>query len=232
VTAPCPMGIPPRDFILILRAASSSIPRCAARGRPKQFQSDRRNLSVSPSAAAEEAHESDEVLMERLRDGDEHAFDALFERHAGSIHRFLSRRVDDAQAEDLTQETFLSVIRARGRYLLGRSFRNWLYAIASNAARHHLRAQRREGTRLREAAASLCTAALDEGAGIGERAVREALALLPDAQREVIMLHAYEGMTFAEIADVLGMSGVTVRVRAHRAYRRLRELLAPVEEER
>ena len=164
--------------------------------------------------------------MERLRDGDEHAFEVLFDRHAGSIHRFLSRRVDDAQAEDLTQETFLSVIRARGRYLLGRSFRNWLYAVASNAARHHLRANRREGTRLREAAAWSRTAALDEGAGIEERAGREALALLPDAQREVIVLHAYEGMTFAEIADVLGMSAVTVRVRAHRGYRRLRELLA------
>jgi len=171
--------------------------------------------------------------MERLRDGDAHAFETLFDRHAGSLHRFLCRRVDDAAlAEDLTQETFLSIIRARGRYLLGRSFRGWLYAIASNAARHHLRAHRREGARLREVAASSRAAAGGEGASVDERAVRDALALLPDAQREVIVLHTYEGMTFAQIADVLGISGVTARVRGHRAYRRLRELLADIEEER
>jgi len=200
---------------------------------PKQFLFGWHTEDVSPSVAAEKGQDSDEVLMERLREGDVRAFDILFERHAESIHRFLSRRVGDAaRAEDLTQETFLSVIRGRGRYLVGRSFRQWLYAIASNAARHDLRAHRREGARLRKVAASSPAAAGSEAAGVDERAVRQALALLPDAQREVIVLHAYQGMTFAEIAAVLGTSGVAVRVRAHRGYRRLRELLCHVEEER
>jgi RNA polymerase sigma-70 factor (ECF subfamily) len=64
------------------------------------------------------------------------------------------------------------------------------------------------------------------------RAVRQALGQLSESQREVVVLHAYEGMTFAEIAEVLGATGVAVRVRAHRAYRRLRELLRPIEEQR
>lgn len=91
----------------------------------KQFLPGWHTPDVSPSAAPKAGGESDEVLMERLRQGDVRAFDALFERHADAIHRFLTLRLGDAaRAEDLTQETFLSVIRARGRYLVGRSFRN------------------------------------------------------------------------------------------------------------
>jgi RNA polymerase sigma factor (sigma-70 family) len=188
-------------------------------------------VHVSPHSGAKKADESDEALMQRLREGDVRAFDALFERYAESIHRFLSRRVgDSARAEDLTQETFLSVIRARRRYLLGRSFRQWLYAIASNAARHDVRAQRREAARLRKVAVSSPSTVGSKATGIEERDVREALASLPDAQREVIVLHTYEGMTFAEIAEVLATTGVAVRVRAHRAYRTLRKLLGHAEE--
>jgi RNA polymerase sigma-70 factor (ECF subfamily) len=188
---------------------------------------------VSPWTAAKEGQDTDEVLMERLREGDVRAFDALFERYAEAIHRFLCRRVGDAaRAEDLTQETFLSVIRARGRYVVGRSFRQWLYAIAANAARHELRAQRRERARIGEVAAASPTAAGGEVASVDERAVRQALALLADPQREVIVLHAYEGMTFAEIAQVLRTTAVAVRVRAHRAYVKLRELLGHAEDRR
>ena len=170
--------------------------------------------------------------MERLREGDFPAFDALFGRYAERIHRFLSHRVGDAaRAEDLTQETFLSVIRARGRYVAGGTFRQWLYAIAANAARHEVRARRREGERMREMATSSPTSGQGEAATVHERAVRQALALLADGQREVILLHAYEGMTFAEIAQVLRTTGVAARVRAHRAYRKLRELLGPLGEE-
>jgi RNA polymerase sigma-70 factor (ECF subfamily) len=169
--------------------------------------------------------------MERLRQGNVRAFDSLFERYADAVHRFLTLRVGDhARAEDLTQETFLSVIRARSRYLNGRSFRQWLYAIAANAARHELRALRREGARLKEVAASAPMPVSRDVAE--ERGVRQALALLPDAQREAIVLHAYAGMTFAEIADVLASTQVAVRIRAHRGYRRLRELLGEVEGEK
>jgi len=209
-----------------LTMRSAAFRRCDNSGPPG-------TMRMSRSAAAEEGQESDEALMERLCEGDIRAFEALFERHANSIHRFLSQRVGDpARAEDLTQETFLSVIRARGRYLLGRSFRQWLYAIASNASRHDLRAHRREGARLRKVAVATSSPITGrEGAGVDERAVRQALALLPDPQREVIVLHTYEGMTFAEIAEVLSSSSVAVRVSAHRGYCRLRKLLGHVEEE-
>ncbi|HWC72423.1 MAG TPA: RNA polymerase sigma factor [Gemmatimonadales bacterium] len=194
----------------------------------KQVLPHRHIRRVSPAAAANDVHDSDEVLMERLRLGNVRAFDTLFERYANAIHRFLTLRVGDhARAEDLTQETFLSLVRARDRYGVGRSFRQWLYAIASNAARHELRTLRREGARLQQIAASSSSATSHDSED--ERAVRRALALLPESQREVIVLHSYAGMTFAEIADVLGSGGIAVRVRAHRGYRRLRELLGGVE---
>jgi len=84
---------------------------------------------------------------------------------------------------------------------------------------------------MREMATSSPTSGQGEAATVHERAVRQALALLADGQREVILLHAYEGMTFAEIAQVLRTTGVAARVRAHRAYRKLRELLGPLGEE-
>lgn len=169
--------------------------------------------------------------MQRLRDGDARAFDQLFARHAEAIHRFLTHRVGDAaRAEDLTQETFLSLVRARDRFTPGRAFRNWVYAIAVNAARQELRSKLRERSRLRALDTSSGTAGANDG--VEQRAVRQALGQLSESQREVLVLHAYEGMTFAEIAQVLGSTGIAVRVRAHRAYRRLRELLRPIEEER
>src|SRR5687767_6008995 len=84
--------------------------------------------------------ESDEVLMERFCLGEEAAFDALFGRYHQAIHAFLTRLVKSpTSAQDLTQATFLSVVRARGRFQKGARFKPWLYAIATNAARDQLR---------------------------------------------------------------------------------------------
>ncbi|NTX53536.1 RNA polymerase sigma factor, partial [Myxococcus sp. CA039A] len=83
---------------------------------------------------------SDEELMERFCDGAPDAFEALFARHSGRVQGFLTRMVRDGPlAEDLLQTTFLSVIRARGRYEPGTRFIPWLMTIAANAARDTLR---------------------------------------------------------------------------------------------
>lgn len=164
------------------------------------------------------------MLMERFIGGDEGAFDALFERHAAQVHAYLRRMVGPAAADDLTQIAFLSVVRSRDRFRRGARFRSWLYAIASNAARDHARRARFEqptaGGELPERAAesTLPDPAL-------ERAVQAALARLPHAQREAIVLHRFEGLSFSEIAGVLGLSESAVKVRAHRGYVQLRKLL-------
>lgn len=163
--------------------------------------------------------------MELFCQGDEKAFDALFERHAPAIRGYLVRMVGSAAvADDLTQTTFLSLVRARGRFMKGARFKPWLYAIATNAARD---SKRRRSELLTE------TGYLPEGEGeemvardLGmEKQVHAALGQLPDAQREAILQHRFHGISFAEIAAAEGVTESAVKVRAHRGYERLRELL-------
>lgn len=177
--------------------------------------------------------ESDEALMERFCAGDAAAFDALFSRYSRPLHGYLSRlTADAAAAEDLTQATFLSLVRSRGRFHKGNAVKPWLYAIATNAARDHQRRRRPEalstdGELPLDAAAE---PALQADVGL-ERAVRAALAQLPENQREVIVLHRFEGLSMSEIAQTLGAGESAVKVRAHRGYERLRRLLRGLWEE-
>jgi len=117
-------------------------------------------------------------------------------------------------------------VRARGRYERGAPFRPWLYTVAVNAARDHLRRHRREEpqdtTQLPEPEADPVPLP-DPGL---RRTVEAALARLPEQQREAIVLHRFEGFSFREIAEMLGVTETAVKVRAHRGYERLRDLLA------
>ncbi len=163
--------------------------------------------------------------MELFCQGDEQAFDSLFERHAPAIRGYLARLVGSAAvADDLTQTTFLSLVRARGRFLKGARFKPWLYAIATNAARDVKRRRSDELT----ATGTLPT---DQGEEMAirdrglEQQVHLALGQLPVSQREAILQHRFHGISFAEIAAAEGVTESAVKVRAHRGYERLRELL-------
>jgi RNA polymerase sigma factor (sigma-70 family) len=165
------------------------------------------------------------MLMERFIGGETEAFDALFSRHASRVRAYLRRMVGPAAADDLTQAAFLSVIRSKERFQRGARFRSWLYAIAGNAARDQLRRERFEQlAEDGELPEQVSEAALPDPAL--NRAVQGALARLPLAQREAIVLHRFEGLSFGEIAEVLGLSESAVKVRAHRGYVQLRSLLA------
>ena len=165
--------------------------------------------------------------MLRFCDGDAKAFDVLFARHAGAVRGYLHRITGSAaSADDLTQAAFLSVVKARGRYVRGSAFKPWLFAIATNAARDLHR--RRRGEELSAEPTSTETVEPKvRDAGL-EKHVRDALVQLPEAQREAIVMHRFEGMSFGEIAEVLGVNEGAVKVRAHRGYERLRELLRGV----
>ncbi|MBX7100079.1 MAG: RNA polymerase sigma factor [Myxococcaceae bacterium] len=164
--------------------------------------------------------------MERFCAGDSQAFDALFARHAGAVRGFLRRLTQsEAAADDLTQLTFLSLVRARGRFLAGARFKPWLYAIAANAAKDHRRRGAHETLPGDDALpVQVADAAPVRDLGL-EKRVREALEQLPEAQREAILLHRFQGLSFAEIAEQAGVTESAVKVRAHRGYERLRELL-------
>jgi RNA polymerase sigma-70 factor (ECF subfamily) len=174
---------------------------------------------------------SDDDLMRRFCRGDEAAFDMLHHRFAAAVLAYLTRMVrDSALAEDLLQATFLSFVRARGRYQEGTNVRAWIYAIATNAARDALRRRRARPERLTD------TGAPPDAVGepdaprdpAAARAVEDALASLPPDQREAVVLHKLQELSFEEIAAALGISEGAAKVRAHRGYQRLRQLLGPL----
>lgn len=159
-------------------------------------------------------------------------FEAIFDRHAASIYRYLRRRVGDQLAEELTAETFTRALRARGRFdIASASALPWLYGIAVNLIRMHARTERR-----RQRAYRLLTQTLFQPASTSEiedrldaqalgPALSAALKTLAHDQREVLLLHAWAGLSPAEIAQALSISGATVRKRLHRARARAAERL-------
>lgn len=175
---------------------------------------------------------SDAVLIRRsLRHPEE--FEALFERHAATLLRYLQLRVGPDLAEELMAETFVHAFDARERFDMRReSALPWLYGIASNLIRMHFRTEER-GLRAYRAAAGLEIRPADwtdeevERLHASELAplLAAALAALPAAQSDVLLLHTYAELTHDEIAEALGISAGSVRKRLHRARRFMSERL-------
>jgi RNA polymerase sigma-70 factor (ECF subfamily) len=173
----------------------------------------------------------EETLMEAYVAGDEGAFERLFRSLAPSVHAFFVRSVGrGAAADDLLQTTFLKLHGARASWRKGERLRPWVFTIAGRVRVDWLRRQGRreeEGYEDEQVADVAAGDAADELEG-HERAerVRAALDALPEPQRVVVHLHRIEGLGFAEIGRALGISEGAAKLRAFRAYGRLRELLA------
>ncbi|SRR6266849_2353624 len=166
---------------------------------------------------------ADAELMRRWQRGDAAAFEELVRRWQAPIARFLARQVGRTElVADLCQEVFLRVFRAGSRYRATGAFSTWLYQIALNVARDAGR-RRRQPAPLdnHEPAEPGQSEAYSEQRELAE-AVATALAELPAAQREVLVLRHYEGMNFEEIARVLGTPASTLKSRFAAALERLR----------
>ncbi len=169
--------------------------------------------------------------MEAYVAGDAGAFDRLFRSLAPSLHAFFARSVGrGATAEDLLQTTFLKLHAARGSWRRGERVRPWAFTIAARVRVDWLRRQGRTEAELDGDDAGPAEPRGDprDAALAGERAerVHAALEALSEPQRVVVHLHRFEGLSFAEIGKVLGISEGAARVRAFRAYAELRTLLA------
>ncbi len=169
--------------------------------------------------------------------GDARAFERLFRALAPSVRAFFGRSAGAGPvADDLTQTTFLKMHGARATFRAGERLRPWVFTIAARVRSDWLRAHGRTDAELDEEVPDP-EPRHDPGRAVlaSERAerVREALDGLPDAQRAVVHLHRYEELSFAEIGRALGISEGAARIRAFRAYDRLRTLLGDlVAEER
>jgi RNA polymerase sigma-70 factor (ECF subfamily) len=166
---------------------------------------------------------TDEQLMIDLRGGSQEAFETLFERHKAAVWRFFSRRVrEPARADELLQDVFLAVLQNAPRYEPRAAFRSYLFGIAFNV----LKADRRRHAHVGPDAVP------DDVAGRpanleGTIWVRRALASLEPDEREIVMLREYEGLSYQEIAALLGVPLNTVRSRLFRARMDLKHALAP-----
>ena len=169
---------------------------------------------------------SDERLMLAFTQGSSEAFTELFHRYKQAVYGFFCRRISDpAHAEELTQETFFALLRARNRYEPRALFRTYLYAIGFRI----LRAHRRKAA-LRAAFLGRRNALPDASKHEATEAglwVRRAVEKLAPIDREIIMLREFEQCSYAEVADLLDLPLNTVRSRLFRARMALRELLDP-----
>lgn len=180
---------------------------------------------------------SDEALVERLRAGEPAAGETLCRRHHEPLMRYLQRLVGADLAEELFQQTWLSVLDHIDRFnpSVGTpggsgAFKSWLFRIATNKANDHWRSSGREragreGLRLFAEPAGPDAAHRLEGVEARGQLER-ALAQLPENQRQVLLLRFYSGMKFVEIAAVLGCPLNTALGRVHKAVLKLRELMA------
>jgi len=166
---------------------------------------------------------SDEALMLKFQRGSREAFEELFARYRGPLYGFFRRRLQISErAEDLTQETFLAVIRATSRYEPRSLVRTYLYGIAMNL----LAAERRKQAKDPPAPEP---SEEPRSADAPENVlwVRRALEQLEAGDREVLMLREYEQLSYAEIAQLLRIPVDTVRSRLFRARLALKESLRP-----
>ncbi|MCX2727774.1 sigma-70 family RNA polymerase sigma factor [Thermomicrobium sp. 4228-Ro] len=179
---------------------------------------------------------SDELLVQRVVEGDIRAFELLYDRYARPVFSLAFRMLGDpGEAEELLQETFVRLWQQAARYDAHRgSFGSWLMSIAHNLAVDALRQRSRRPQRadfvdlatfpfhdIDERATALEAAEVSE---LRDR-VRRALAQLPEPQRQVIELAYFGGLTHSEIATVLGEPIGTIKTRLRLAMQKLQVLL-------
>jgi len=172
----------------------------------------------------------------------EAGFDILVEVYSARLYGYLYRLTGSREAaEDLLQEVFVRVVRRIGEYQDDGRFEAWLFRIATNLARDRLRQTRRHGpegtgeapgrTEEAEAQKAWTDRRQDRPDGRLELAeqvdrLQRALGELSPAEREVIMLRHFTGLSFQEIAGIMGTPLGTALARAHRGLKRLREIMA------
>ncbi len=186
-----------------------------------------------------DADHLDREAVARLVSGDDRALDELMDRHAEPIYRFLYRMLaNEDDAEDLAQEVFVRLYRSCASYRPKHRFRTWLYTIAANLGRNKLRWRSRhlevstDDTTQSEVQSPPETFVYKENSPEDElqtsernKAVRDAVAGLPESLREAVVLREWEELSLTDAASILNATPKAVESRLYRARRLLREQL-------
>ena len=186
---------------------------------------------------------SDEELMLSCRDGDEGAFEILYRRYEKPIFSFVYRMVlSAADTEDLCQETFFKVIRAKKRYRKTAKFKTWLFNIALNLCRDRIRRMKfrshlslnsptfSQDSKETNKQQSICDSSSDptKRAQTNEiqTLVQQAFIQLPQQQRTVVILRQYHDLKFSEIAEIMNCPVGTAKSLNHRGRKKLMKALS------
>jgi RNA polymerase sigma factor (sigma-70 family) len=173
-------------------------------------------------------------LMRRYVAGDALAFREIYDVSAPPLHRYLHRLCGTrAAADDLLQQTYFKVHRARSAFVVGADPMPWMYAIAHRTFLDFVRSNKRalvqltgDGDVASLPATDLTTPANDTAeASMRSDAAISALQQLPEAQRQAVVLTKLEGKSLSDAAEIAGVSLSAMKVRAHRGYLTLRKLL-------
>jgi RNA polymerase sigma-70 factor (ECF subfamily) len=176
--------------------------------------------------------------MDRYAAGDDSAFGEVYDGLASRLYEYLLAQVRNrALAEDLVQQTFLQMHRARGSFTPGSDVRPWAFAISRRLMIDGMRRAKRERLHLAEeahAADGKSAEPPDQWAAARELADRMAAALaqLPEAQRTAFILIKQNGLSIAQAAEVLGTTATAVKLRSHRAALALRAQLGETDADR
>lgn len=192
---------------------------------------------------------SDEELMRRCQRGETDTFDELFSRYEAATLALLTRLLGErGAAEGLAQEAFLRIYRDADSYEYPRRFSTWFFTIVRNLAKNELRYRKRHPARSLDDSGSTSINDTTQHAAIDEvkasthtplssivskevlDRLHEAIAELPEPEREALMLHRFGNLKYREIADVVGARLGTVRSRLHSALSRLRQSLGDLDD--
>jgi RNA polymerase sigma-70 factor (ECF subfamily) len=180
----------------------------------------------------------DTALMVQVQRGDVSSFSTLLSRNRNLVVQYLARVVQNrAVAEELAQDVFIRVYRSRHKYLPSAKFSTWLYRITTNIALNHFRDERKHQNNIsldQREADQARREVPDHTPLIEVRLVREevaeqirkAIRCLPAKQRAAVIMHKYEEMDYARIANVLGCTTPAVKALMFRAYETLRGRLS------
>ena len=182
-------------------------------------------------------HLSDEELMSIVQAGDFSPASELYDRYSRRIYNFAYRFLKNSEsAEDATQEVFAKMIKHASQFRGGAKLSTWLFSITANHCRDYLR--KAENKVLKEGEdvlfslpapaelSPLRNLERQEDKEMTEKMIQEALMLLLPDQREVILLSRFQGLSYAEIAQIAGCSEGAVKSRAFRAMEVLKQALA------
>lgn len=164
---------------------------------------------------------TDEELMIQVAEGKLESMRILFERYHVWIYNFFLQMIRNREVcEDLTQNTFYKVIRYKTSYN-GNKFSTWIFRIARNLSTDYFRETKNKASQTMD---SLPEIAIAGNENEETQYLNEALQKLPDSDREIVVLNKLHGLKYAEIAEVLQSTESAVRLKAHRAIKKLRTI--------